>query len=652
MNKNVFSRLLPFVNLIPAALVVVLIASALPATKPVLREIPELLTIDAQASETEGEKSRDEEEKNENEQESAVKGNFTDGVYKGTGTGYGGTITVEVTVKDNSIVSIEILSAPGETASFLKRAEAVIDSMIASQSWDVDVVSGATYSSKGIMAAVKNALTGEKTEAETAPVSETKPLQKEEFEEPQGYVDGTYYGSAAGFGGTIQVKVLISGGTIADITIVSAPGETPSYLSSAKVVISRILAAQSPNVDTISGATYSSTGIINAVKKALSQAAGSGTADDLTVTEPAGMAAGNTQGNNAGNGAAGAVSQNKPAVAGKPTVSADGYVDGVYTGTGEGFGGNIKVQVTIKGGKITSVDILSAEDETPSFLEQARGVISRILSAQSTSVDVVSGATYSSEGIIQAVESALSKALPEEKTEQPETENQEQPGTETEKPETESPEQSGDGNAEQPGTNNTEQPETGEQLPVYIDGIYQAAAICSDDDVFLYTVQTTVTISEGRITDIAVLKLDDLSDFPESNDSYLDYAINGRMRKNIWYEGVVNQILTSQSTENVDAVSSATYSSNAITEAVRQSLIPAQEESIEEEIPVQAESTEEEIPAQAESTEEEIQEPALPENTAEETQEPAPLIPDTDQISGQLSLFSAAADFISKRGIL
>lgn len=654
-GKNIFARLLPLVNLLPAALVIVMIASALPATKPVLREIPELLTIDAQASETEAQNEQEKEDKDAEKND--AKGNFEDGVYKGTGTGYGGTITVEVTVKDKSIVSIEILSAPGETASFLKRAEAVIDSVIASQTWEVDVVSGATYSSKGILAAVKNALTGEKTETETAPVQETKALEQTEFEEPQGYTDGTYYGQAQGFGGTIQVKVVISEGSITDIAVVSASGETPSYLSSAKAVISRILAAQSPNVDTVSGATYSSNGIINAVKKALSQAAGSGVKEDLTVTEAADSAGNNQAGTSA---AGGASSQSKPAVTNKPVVSADGYKDGTYTGTGEGFGGDIKVQVTVKNGKITSIDILSAEDETPSFLKQARGVIDRILAAQSTSVDVVSGATYSSEGIIYAVSEALEKAMPEEKPETENTENTEgqpaagSPEKPEEEPETGKPESSG----EQPETGSTEpteeQPETGgtekdgenqeqpgtdEPLTGYIDGIYQAAALCTEEDTFLYTVQTTVTIFEGRITEIDVQKLDDRSDDPDSNDSYLNYAINGRTRKNIWYEGVVKQILTAQNADNVDAVSSATYSSNAITEAVKESLIQALPENIsEDELPeaVLPENIDESGQSKAE----------LPENTAESESPEAALPESEEKIT---LLLNYAADLISTR---
>ena len=95
-----------------------------------------------------------------------------------------------------------------------------------------------------------------------------------------------------------------------------------------------------------------------------------------------------------------------------PTTSVpkDGYKDGTYQGSGTGFGGTITVQVTISGGKITAIDIVSAAGETASYLANAKGVISKMLAGQTPNVDAVSGATYSSNGIIQAVQNALSKA--------------------------------------------------------------------------------------------------------------------------------------------------------------------------------------------------------------------------------------------------
>ena len=86
------------------------------------------------------------------------------------------------------------------------------------------------------------------------------------------YKDGTYTGSAQGFGGAITVQVTLANDEITDIQVTSAPGEDSAYLSQGEGVISSIISAQSTDVDTVSGATFSSTGIINAVVDALGKA--------------------------------------------------------------------------------------------------------------------------------------------------------------------------------------------------------------------------------------------------------------------------------------------------------------------------------------------------------------------------------------------
>ena len=91
-------------------------------------------------------------------------------------------------------------------------------------------------------------------------------------------------------------------------------------------------------------------------------------------------------------------------------VPESGYKDGTYQGSGTGFGGTITVQVTVSGGKITAIDIVDASGETTSYFASAKGVIGKMLAGQTPNVDAVSGATYSSNGIIQAVQDALSKA--------------------------------------------------------------------------------------------------------------------------------------------------------------------------------------------------------------------------------------------------
>ena len=75
------------------------------------------------------------------------------------------------------------------------------------------------------------------------------------------YKDGTYTGEADGFGGTIQVEVKIEKSKIAEINVISAEKEDGAYLSMAKDMIPKIIDAQSADIDTISGATFSSTGI-------------------------------------------------------------------------------------------------------------------------------------------------------------------------------------------------------------------------------------------------------------------------------------------------------------------------------------------------------------------------------------------------------
>ena len=87
------------------------------------------------------------------------------------------------------------------------------------------------------------------------------------------YKDGTYTGSSQGFGGKIKVKVTVSGGKISAIDITEASGEDEAYLSMAEDIVKTILDKQTTEVDTISGATYSSTGIKNAVGQALEGAA-------------------------------------------------------------------------------------------------------------------------------------------------------------------------------------------------------------------------------------------------------------------------------------------------------------------------------------------------------------------------------------------
>lgn len=211
--KETGKKLKPFAPVLSVAVVASCVAGTLSGYQPPVY-----------AAQEQSETVKDETEKAEEEQVQVTKGSFdlTDGVYKGTGTGYAGEITVAVQIKDKQIVAIDILSS-SDDAAFFKRAQAVIDKIIEGQTLEVDTVSGATYSSRGIISAVKNALTGEKDSGTTGQsqsgggAAAGSSTSVATVEDPAAYKDGTYYGTGTGFGGTLKVKVEISGGKITDI---------------------------------------------------------------------------------------------------------------------------------------------------------------------------------------------------------------------------------------------------------------------------------------------------------------------------------------------------------------------------------------------------------------------------------------------------
>lgn len=332
---------------------------------------------------------------------------LADGVYKGSATGFSGPVTVAVTIMDKKIISIDILSSTDDEA-FFNRAKGVIDRIIASQSFDVDVVSGATYSSNGIIGAVKNALTGEKDNGVTGKSKQESTSESESdsslaeiaaVQDASAYKDGTYYGTGKGFAGTMKVKVDISGGKIASISIVSTK-DGDNYVKSASSLLDTIVEKQSTNVDTVSGATFSSRGIIAAVRSALSQAAVSdNTTGNNTDKQGAAEASGNGQTDENSSGSASE----------QGTEGTLPYVDGIYYGTAEGYKGDIRVAVVIQDKTLKAILVTEKQDDEP-FITNAMDVLKNMMKKQSVDVDTVSGATYSSKGLIGAVKAAFEEA--------------------------------------------------------------------------------------------------------------------------------------------------------------------------------------------------------------------------------------------------
>ena len=458
--KETGKKLKPFAPVLSVALVTACVAGSLSGYEAPVYAVTQ--------EETPAKKEETKEKKEE--KKTAAKGSFDleDGVYKGTGTGYAGDITVSVLIKDKQIVSIDILSS-SDDAAFFTRAKAVIDKIIEGQTLDVDTVSGATFSSRGIISAVKNALTGEKDTSETgqaqsgqtgaAAGSSTSVAQ---VEDAAAYKDGTYYGSGTGFGGPLKVMVEISGGKIASIQIVEN-SDGSDYISKAASLIDSIIATQSTNVDTVSGATYSSKGLLNAIKNALKQA------EKVT---------------------------NGESIDEKPDLT------------------DLK-ELIERAEKL----------EEDKYTETSWAVLqTRLADAQ--------------EALEETKQTIVDKAVEKLKTAIAQLESK-------------------DGKDEE----NTK----------YVSGTYEVTVPCTpddDEDFEEYNLTMTVTIRDDKIVAIT----DITGDGDSSNDRYITKAANGTSS----IKGVVSQIIDKGMPEDIDTVSRATCSSNAILEGCKKVLEEAE----------------------------------------------------------------------------
>lgn len=507
-------------------------------------------------------------------------GGYKDGTYQGSGTGFGGTITVQVTVSGGKITAVDILSASGETGSYFASAQGVVSKVLSSQSPNVDAVSGATYSSNGIIQAVQNALSqaGNSDSATPAatptPTPTPKPAKKPKKDTSVSYKDGVYEGQAEGFDGTVTVKVTIKNGKIKKISNTNT--DTPEFFNKAwKTIKSNVISRQSTSeIDTVSGATFSSNGILGALSQALSKADQSGTTDskeeDITPTPTTVPDETVTP---------------IPTEIPQPTKTPDNpsdeqpvvklLKDGTYTGSAMGYSGKVNITLTIKDGKIT--EVTNTNSDTRSFFNKAwRSIQPKILEKQSTEgIDTVSGATFSSMGILDASKIALEQAkntevqpsVTPEPTEVPNPTNTPKPTSvpePTTAPEPTAVPEPTEAPAPTSAPEPTDTPEnsvtpeptaTPEPTPVpagaYTDGTYTGIGEGNDGPD---SVQVTVTISGGQIVGATYFSYDD--------EEYADTA----------WEGILGQVMGKQSADSIDTVSGCTYSSQGIIQAFRNAL--------------------------------------------------------------------------------
>ena len=284
------------------------------------------------------------------------------------------------------------------------------------------------------------------------------------------------------------------------------------------------------------------------------------------------------------------------------------YKDGTYTGEGDGFKGTVKVQVKIKNSKIKSVKIVSHEDDAPYF-NKAKKLTSTVVKKQTTDVDTVSGATYSSNGILSAIDNALSKAETKsakasssssksssKKTSSKSTSSTKKSSTSTQKSATtQCCNSSNDTANDTSNTSATTQVSAegasqtdastqaqGDNAAVttqaasgYKDGDYEIVTTCNPDDsedFEPYQLHVKVTIKNGVITAISDVKgVGD--DYDTSNNSFIKMAVSGNKSQT----GAVEQIIKKGTPDGIDAVSGATCSVNAIVKACKEALAKAKQ---------------------------------------------------------------------------
>ena len=455
-----------------------------------------------------------------------------DGEYLGSANGYGGILTVKVTIKNGKISAIDVISQ-NETPQYFRRAYAVINEILSTGSVNVDSVSGATVSSNALKMAVADAIqkAGSKQQAKVQAVNNSSNSNNRRGNLAgsvtignEDLKDGVYTGSGQGYNGPINVRVTISNGLIKNIEILSYSDDNP-YFNRARSVLSRILGKPGKSVDTISGATYSSRGIIDAVNNAIAKAGSKNQKVKQTKPSP---------------------SKNKKSNKNQKTGKSIGIgnsnkklKDGIYEGISEGFNGPIKVRVTISKGSITNVEILSHKEDS-AYFAKAQSVITNILGKPGKSVDTVSGATYSSMGIINAVNDAVSKAggeiIPSIPDKKPEKKPDKKPGKEKDK---------------KPEKKPNEKPSKPDPSKTYKDGIYEGIS-----EGFNGPIKVRVTISKGSIINVEILSHNE-------DSAYFAKA-----------QSVITNILGKPG-KSVDTVSGATYSSRGIINAVNDAVSKA-----------------------------------------------------------------------------
>ncbi|MDX3381611.1 FMN-binding protein [Streptomyces niveiscabiei] len=291
-----------------------------------------------------------------------------------------GNVQVKLTIDSNRITKAEAVQAPSGGQSTQRTADAVPKlnaAVVAKQSPDIDTVSGATYTSEGYKKSLQSAI--DKANSGGAQGGSGNGGG-------QAQASGSFTGDVAQTQyGDVQVRITVAGGKITKSEAVKAPtGGTSTQKTEQSVpkLNSEVLAKQSADVDTVSGATSTSEGYKKSLQSAIDKA-------------NAGSAQGGSQ-------------QEQGSGSGQAQAS------GTFTGdAAQTQYGDVQVRITVAGGKVTKAEAVKAPTGGTSTQKTEQSVPklnSEALAKQSADIDTVSGATYTSEGYKKSLQSALDQA--------------------------------------------------------------------------------------------------------------------------------------------------------------------------------------------------------------------------------------------------
>ncbi|MBP5329795.1 MAG: FAD-dependent oxidoreductase [Spirochaetaceae bacterium] len=191
---------------------------------------------------------------------------YTDGTYKGTAAGRNGDVVVSVTVTNGKIASVDVVQHE-ETAGICEAAIAEVPAAIVKKnSTKVDAVSGATVTSKAIIAAADAAL------ANAGGKAASGKAEKARKNVAVTYTPGTYEGTAMGMNGPVTLEVTFSKDAITDIQVKSSKETGHVGDPAFPIMFKDAIEANGSGIDAVSGATFTSIAVKNALNDAAQKA--------------------------------------------------------------------------------------------------------------------------------------------------------------------------------------------------------------------------------------------------------------------------------------------------------------------------------------------------------------------------------------------